>query len=88
MAYPEDSINGGRKLTAIKNYQTISVISHPRNVILRIFHNRHQSQVEEIIAEVQAGSRKKNSTEQTFNIKPLHEKHLLHQQDILSIMSL
>ena len=51
--------------------------------MLRIIHNRLNAQVEELLAEEQAGFRKRKSTvEQTFNCRILIEKHLQHQQDL------
>ena len=41
-------------LQLCQNYRTISLISHPSKVMLKIILNRHQSQAEEIIADEQA----------------------------------
>ena len=51
------------------NYRTISLISHPSKVLLRIILNRLKTQAESIIAEEQAGFRaKRSTTEQIFNL--------------------
>ena len=56
------------------NYRTISLISHPSKVTLKIILNRLQPQAEEIIAEEQAGFRAgRSNTEQIF---------LQHQQNL------
>ena len=44
-------------LQLCQNYRTISLISHPSKVMLKIILNRLQPQAEEIIAEEQAGFR-------------------------------
>ena len=49
-------------LQLCKNYRTISLISHPSKVMLKIILNRLQPQAEEIIAEEQAGFRAGRST--------------------------
>ena len=55
-----------------QKYRTISLISHPSKVILRIILNRLKPQAEEIIAEEQAGFRAGRSTaEQIFNLRIL-----------------
>ena len=66
-----------------QNYRTISLISHPSKVMLKIILNRLKSQAEKIIAEEQAGFRAGSSTtEQIFNLRILCEKYLQHQQDL------
>ncbi|KAI0210308.1 Serine-protein kinase ATM [Lamellibrachia satsuma] len=68
-------------LQMCQNYRTISLISHPSKVMLKILLNRLKPQAEEIIAEEQAGFRAGRSTiEQIFNLRILCEKHLQHQQ--------
>ena len=49
-------------LQLCKNYRTISLISHPSKVMLKIILNSLQPQAEEIIAEEQAGFRAGRST--------------------------
>ena len=69
-----------------QNYRTISLISHPNKVILKIILNRLQPQAEEIIAEEQAGFRAgKSTTEQIFNLRILDEKYLQHQQNFCHV---
>ena len=51
-----------RNLQMCQNYRTISLISHPSKVMLKILLNRLQPQAEEIIAEEQAGFRMGRST--------------------------
>ena len=68
-------------LQQCQNYRTISLISHPSKVILKIILNRFKPQVEKIIVEEQAGFRTGRSTkEQIFNLRILCEKYLHHQQ--------
>ena len=56
-------------LQLCQNYRTISLISHPRKVMLKVILNRLKPQAEEIIAEEQAGFRAGSSTrEQIFNL--------------------
>ena len=60
-----------------QKYRTISLISHPRKVILKIILNRLKPQAEKIIAEEQAGFRAgRSTTEQIFNVRILCEKYL------------
>ena len=66
-----------------QNYRTISLISHPSKVILKIILNRLKPQTEKIIVEEQAGFRaERSTTEQIFNIRILCEKYLQYQQDL------
>ena len=68
------------------NYQTISLISHPSKVMLKIILNRLKPQAEKIIAEEQAGFRaERNTTEQFFNLRILFEKYLQHEQDLYHV---
>ena len=73
-------------LQLYQNYRTISLISHPSKVMLKIILNRLQPQAEEIIAEEQAGFRAgRSTTEQIFNLKILGEKYLQHQQNLYHV---
>ena len=64
-----------------QNYRTISLISHPSKVMLKIVLNRLKPQTEKITAEEQAGFRAgRSTTEQIFNLRILCEKQLQHQQ--------
>ena len=66
-----------------QNYRTISLISHPSKVMLRILLNRLKPQAEEIIKEEQTGFRaERSTTEQMFNLRILCEKYLQHQQSL------
>ena len=68
--------------------RTISLISHPSKVMLKIILNRLQPQSEEIIAEEQAGFRAGRSTiEQIFNLRILGEKYLQHQQNLYHVFT-
>ena len=49
-------------LQLCQNYRTISLISQPSKVMVKIILNRLQSQAEEIIAEEQAGFREHHRT--------------------------
>ena len=67
-------------LQQCQNYRTISLISHPSKVMLKIILNRLKPQVKKIIAKEQAGFRAGGSTtEQIFNLHILCEKYLQHQ---------
>ena len=69
-----------------QNYRTISLISHPSKVMLKILLNRLQPQAEEIIAEEQAGFRMgRSTTEQIFNLRVLMEKYQQHQQNLYHV---
>ena len=73
-------------LQLCQNYRTISLISHPSKVMLKIILNRLQPQAEEIIAEKQAGFRAgRNTTEQIFKLRILCEKYLQHQQSLYHV---
>ena len=73
-------------LQQCQNYRTISLISHPSKVMLKIILNRLKPQVEKIIAEEQAGFRaERSTTEQIFNLQILCEKYLQHQQDLYHV---
>ena len=61
-------------LQQCQNYRTISLISHPSKVILKIILSRLKPQAEKIIAEQQVGFRAGRSTkEQLFNLQILLE---------------
>ena len=73
-------------LQLCQNYRTISLISHPSKVMLKIILNRLQPQAEEIIAEEQAGFRAgRSTTEQIFYLTILCEKYLQHQQNFYHV---
>ena len=73
-------------LQLCQNYRTISLISHPSKIMLKILLNRLKPQAEKIIAEEQAGFRPgRSTTEQIFNLRVLCEKHLQHQQDLYHV---
>ena len=73
-------------LQLCQNYRTISLISHPSKVMLKIILNRLQPQAEDIIAEEQAGFRAgRSTTEQIFNLRILGEKYLQHQQNLYHV---
>ena len=57
-------------LQRCNNYRTISLISHPSKVMLRIILNRLRPQAEKIIAEEQAGFRTGRSTTEQIYIQP------------------
>ena len=68
------------------NYRTISLISHPSKVMLKIIQNRLKPQAEAIIAEEQAGFRAGTSTcEHIFNLRVLCEKYAHHQQHLYHV---
>ena len=73
-------------LQLCQNDRTISLISHPSKVMLKIILNRLQPQAEEIIADEQAGFRAgRSTTEQIFNLRILCEKYLQHQQNLYHV---
>ncbi|XP_072016924.1 uncharacterized protein [Amphiura filiformis] len=73
-------------LQLCQNYRTISLISHPSKIMLRLILNRLKPLAENIIAEEQAGFRAgRSTTEQIFNLRILCEKHLQHQQDLYHV---
>ena len=62
-----------------QNYRTISLISHPSKVMLKIILNRLKPQAEKIIAEEQADFTAGGSTtEQIFSLRILCEKYFQH----------
>ena len=68
-------------LQLCQNYKTISLVSHPTKVMLKIILNRLQPQAEE-----QAGFRAgRSTTEQIFNLRILREKYLQHQQNLYHV---
>ena len=68
-------------LQQYQNYRTISLISHPSKVMLKITLNRLKPKAEKIIAEEQAGFRaSRSTTEQIFNLWILCDVSLQHQQ--------
>ena len=75
---------GNRQLC--QNYRTMSFISHPSKVMLKILLNRLKPQAEKIIAEEQADFRPgRSTTEQICNLRILCEKYLQHQQDLYHV---
>ena len=73
-------------LQLYQNYRTISLISHPSKVMLRVILNRLKPQAEEIFAEEQAGVKaRRSTTEQIFNLTILCEKYLQHQQNLYHV---
>ena len=70
-------------LRKCENHRTISLISHPSKVLLRIILNRLKTKAEELLSEEQAGFRPRRSTvEQIFNCRFMMEKHLQHQREL------
>ena len=73
-------------LQQCQSYRTISLISHPSKVMLKIILNRLKPQAEKIIVEEQAGFRAgRSTTEQICNLRILCEKYLQHQQDLYHV---
>ena len=69
-------------LKLCNNYRTLSLISHPSKVLLRVILNRPKHQASEIIAEEQAGFMSGRSTaEQIFNLRMIIEKYQEHSQN-------
>ena len=70
-------------LRQCQNHRTISLISHPSKVMLKVILQRLTGQAEDILAEEQAGFRAGRSTmEQVFNCRVLIEKHIEHQKEL------
>ena len=66
-------------LQQCQNYRTISLISHPSKVMLKILLNRFKPQAEKITAEEQAGFRAGRSiAEQIFSLRIFCGKYLQH----------
>ena len=75
-------------LQQCQNYRTMSLISHPSKVMLKVILNRLKPQAEKIIAEEQAGFRAgRSTTDQIFNLHILCEKYLQHQQDLYHVFT-
>ena len=73
-------------LQECQNYRTISLISHPSKVLLKVILNRLKPQAEQIIAEEQAGFRAgRSTTEQIFNLRIICERYLQHQQPLYHV---
>ena len=73
-------------LQQCQNYRTISLISHPSKVILKIILNRLKPQAKKIITEEPAGFRaERRTTKQIFNLRILCEKYLQYQQDLYHV---
>ena len=73
-------------LQQCQNYRTISLISHPSKVMLKVTLNRLKPQAEKVNAEEQAVFRAgRSTTEQIFNLRILSEKYLLQQQDFYHV---
>ena len=73
-------------LQQCQNYRTISLVSHPSKVMLKIILNRLKPQAEKIITEEQADFRAaRSTTEQIFNLHILCEKYIQHQQDLYHV---
>ena len=75
-----------RQSAAVPELRTISLISHPSKVMLKVILNRLKPQAEKIIVEEQAGFRAgRRATEQIFNLSILCDKYLQHQQDLYRV---
>ena len=73
------SIPNEGNLRCSKNYRTISLISHPSKIMLRIILSRLEGKAEELLSGEQAGFQlKRSTTEQIFNIRLLIKKHIDH----------
>ena len=68
-------------LQLCQNYKTISLISHPSKVMLKIILNRLQPQAEEIIAEEQAGFRARKE----LHTKKHHRTNIQSQDPLREI---
>ena len=67
------------------NNRTISLISHPSKIMLRVILDRLEVKAEGLLAEEQAGFRPgRSAVEHIFNGQVM-EKHLQHQHDLSHI---
>ena len=70
-------------LKQYQNYRTISLISHPSKIMLRVMLSQLKTKAEKLLAEEQAGFRSDRSTvDQIFDSRVILEKHLQHQHDL------
>ena len=70
-------------LKECQNYRTISLISHPSKVLLKVILNRLRPQIEPLLADEQAGFRAGRSTvEQILNLRLLCEKYADHSREL------
>ena len=77
------SIQKKRDLRKCNNYKTISLISHPRKIMLRIILNRLNPTAENILAEEKADFKKKRITiELMLNCRIMTEKHIEHRRKL------
>ena len=65
-----------------QNDRTISLISHPSKMMLRVILNRLKAKAEELLAEEQAGFRSGRST--VVNSRVIIEKHLQHHRGLFN----
>ena len=73
-------------LQLCQNYRTISLISHPSKVMLRILLNRLKPQAEEITKEDgQASEQEGAQLSKIFNFRILCEKYVQHQQSLYHV---
>ena len=71
-------------LKQCQNYSTISLISHPSKIMLRVILNRLKAKAEELLTTNQADFRPGRSTvERIFSSRVITQKHLQHQRDLL-----
>ncbi|XP_063590197.1 uncharacterized protein LOC134767076 [Penaeus indicus] len=75
-------------LKQCNNYRTISLICHASKVMLRIIGTRLKLQIENILAEEQAGFREgRSTTEQICNVRILGEKLGITNESYTTILS-
>ena len=73
-------------LQICNNYRTISLISHPSKVMLKVLLNMLKPLAKEIIAEEHACFRTgRRTTEHIFNLRIICDKYLQHQQDLYHV---
>ena len=73
-------------LQQCQNGQTLSLISHPSKVMLKVKLYRMKPQAEKFIAEQQAGFRAgRSTTEQISNLRIPRDIYLQHQQDLYHV---
>ena len=83
MDYIDSNKNTKGNLKICSNYRTLSLISHPSKILIRIILNRLTPQAETILANEQAGfSKNRKSVEYILHIRLLVEKHTDQQRPL------
>ena len=66
-----------------QNCRTISLLSYPSKIMLRVILDRLKAKAEELLAEEQAGFRRgRSAIGQILNVRVVIQKHLQHRRDL------